>query len=128
MRVPLAEDVPMRRATCWVLLLALLNGCIGWSNVRLPLEGSLSPERGPHKVRVLLLDSSSVTLRAAVTDARSVTGYHDVLSGRFLVIPLDSVRAIQKQRIRVGTFLLGGVVLLAVFANGFRGLLDGFSP
>jgi hypothetical protein len=79
-------------------------------------------------VRVLLIDSSSVTLRAALTDARGVTGYHDVLSGRFLVIPMDSVRAVQKQRLRVGTFLLGGVVVLAVFANGFGSLLGGIRP
>ena len=79
-------------------------------------------------MRVLLIDSSSVTLRGALTESGAITGYHDVLSGRFMVIPLDSVRAVQKQRLRVGTFLLGGAVLLAVLANGFGSLFEAIIP
>lgn len=113
----------MCRTATLVILLATLNGCIGWHRIEPPMVTSLRAESGPHKVRVQFPDSTSLTLRGATADSVSVMGYHDVLAGRFMVIPLDSVRSVQKQRFRFAPVLLVGFVLLGLAADGFADIL-----
>lgn len=118
----------MRRVWSALVLVSLISSCIGWSTIRDPIEPSLRPEQGPHKIRVLLLDSTSVTLRGALVNSGTISGHHDVLGGADRVIPRDSVRAVQRQKFRVGSLLLGVAVGFALMADGLGGIFDGLLP
>lgn len=118
----------MRRVWIALLLVPLIASCIGWSTIRDPIEPSLRPEQGPHKVRVLLLDSTSVTLRGALVDSVGISGQHDVLGGADRMIPRDSVRAVQRQRFRATSVLVVGAVLVGLATNGFANVLGGAIP
>jgi hypothetical protein len=126
----------MRRFSCTLLLMILgLNGCARWVSVSIPPELALAPEKGPHHVRLLMLDSSIVELRFAELDVEAnppaVTGRRDYPTREYVVVARDSVRSYQLRQSDGGASAMAaflGLGLLVVSGgSGGTGIFGTFA-
>ncbi len=110
----------MRRATCCVLLLAMLNGCAYWAAVPGPIDQANLLQAEAQRVRVWRLDSTRVELRDPTLDSLRLEGVTTDIRGQVLRIPRDSILRVELLRTNKGASAMAviGVVGIAFVAFG----------